>query len=225
MLARRGDARARARRRAAARPGRAEDGALLLPDRDEHARLRVGRRGAGRARPAARRRARGRRERGPRGRRGRLASVLAGGGSGDRGRAALPEDARGARAEAAPPARLRTARPRRHGELRRRACGRSRRSFPGCPAVLALSLNSPYMRGEETGALSARAARLGELPRGAQPPSFASPEDWEAYIEATGTGLHAQLVGRPPASAARHARGADRRPADGASAARRRSPR
>ena len=40
-------------------------------------------------------------------------------GAGDRGRAALPEDARGARAEAAPPARLRPARPRRHGELRR----------------------------------------------------------------------------------------------------------
>ena len=57
---------------------------------------------------------------------------------------------------------------------------------PWLPAVLALSLNSPYMQGAETGALSSRAARLGELPRGAQPPSFASPEEWEAYIEATG---------------------------------------
>lgn len=57
---------------------------------------------------------------------------------------------------------------------------------PWLPAVLALSLNSPYMRGAETGALSSRAARLGELPRGAQPPSFASPEAWEAYIKATG---------------------------------------
>jgi carboxylate-amine ligase len=57
---------------------------------------------------------------------------------------------------------------------------------PWLPAILALSLNSPYMLGAETGALSSRAARLGELPRGAQPPPFASPEEWEAYISATG---------------------------------------
>jgi carboxylate-amine ligase len=57
---------------------------------------------------------------------------------------------------------------------------------PWLPDVLALSLNSPYIQGEETGALSSRAARLGELPRGAQPPAFASPEDWATYIEATG---------------------------------------
>jgi glutamate---cysteine ligase / carboxylate-amine ligase len=57
---------------------------------------------------------------------------------------------------------------------------------PWLPDVLALSLNSPYIHGEETGALSSRAARLGELPRGAQPPAFASPKEWETYIEATG---------------------------------------
>ncbi len=57
---------------------------------------------------------------------------------------------------------------------------------PWLPDVLALSLNSPYIQGAETGALSSRAARLGELPRGAQPPSFASPQDWETYIQATG---------------------------------------
>ena len=58
---------------------------------------------------------------------------------------------------------------------------------PWLPTVLALSLNSPYMQGGETGALSSRAARLAELPRGGEePPSFASPEEWEAYIEATG---------------------------------------
>ena len=57
---------------------------------------------------------------------------------------------------------------------------------PWLPDVLALSLNSPYIQGAETGTLSSRAARLGELPRGAQPPAFASPEDWETYIEATG---------------------------------------
>ena len=57
---------------------------------------------------------------------------------------------------------------------------------PWLPSVLALSLNSPYVDGEETGALSARAGRLGELPRGAEPPSFASPAAWEAHIESTG---------------------------------------
>jgi glutamate---cysteine ligase / carboxylate-amine ligase len=57
---------------------------------------------------------------------------------------------------------------------------------PWLPDVLALSLNSPYIQGAETGALSSRAARLGELPRGAQPPAFASREEWESYIAATG---------------------------------------
>ena len=57
---------------------------------------------------------------------------------------------------------------------------------PWLPDVLALSLNSPYAEGVETGALSARAARLAELPRGAKPPSFASPAAWESYIAATG---------------------------------------
>ena len=57
---------------------------------------------------------------------------------------------------------------------------------PWLPDVLALSLNSPYVQGVESGSLSARAARLGELPRGAQPPYFASPEDWQTYIDATG---------------------------------------
>ena len=120
----------------------------------------------GRARPAARRRPRGCCERGARGRRGRHPSVLAGGGAGDRRRAALPEDARGARPEAPPPARLRAARARRHGELRRRACGRSRRSFPGFRTSSRSRSTRRTCGGEETGALSARAARLGELPRG-----------------------------------------------------------
>lgn len=57
---------------------------------------------------------------------------------------------------------------------------------PWLPSVLALSVNSPYMHGSETGALSSRASRLGELPRGAQPPFFASPEEWTAHVEATG---------------------------------------
>ncbi|MDX6397882.1 MAG: glutamate---cysteine ligase / carboxylate-amine ligase [Gaiellaceae bacterium] len=57
---------------------------------------------------------------------------------------------------------------------------------PWLPAVLALSLNSPYLAGEETGVLSARAGRLLELPRGGPPPPFASPEDWARRIAATG---------------------------------------
>jgi glutamate---cysteine ligase / carboxylate-amine ligase len=57
---------------------------------------------------------------------------------------------------------------------------------PWLPDILALSLNSPYIQGAETGTLSSRAARLAELPRGSQPPAFASPEEWETYIEATG---------------------------------------
>jgi glutamate---cysteine ligase / carboxylate-amine ligase len=57
---------------------------------------------------------------------------------------------------------------------------------PWLPAVLALSLNSPWLGGEEPGALSARAARLLELPRAGEPPRFASQDDWEATITATG---------------------------------------
>jgi carboxylate-amine ligase len=57
---------------------------------------------------------------------------------------------------------------------------------PRLPSVLALSLNSPYLVGAETGALSSRAARLLELPRAGEPPPFASPEQWQAAIAATG---------------------------------------
>jgi carboxylate-amine ligase len=57
---------------------------------------------------------------------------------------------------------------------------------PWLPAVLALSLNSPWLDGEERGALSVRAARLLELPRAGAPPRLESPADWEAAIAATG---------------------------------------
>jgi len=57
---------------------------------------------------------------------------------------------------------------------------------PWLPAVLALSLNSPYLAGAETGVLSSRAARLLELPRGGPPPQLASPEEWAAEVEASG---------------------------------------
>lgn len=50
------------------------------------------------------------------------------------------------------------------------------------PAVLALSCNSPFLDGEDTGMLSNRAAVLAELPRGGAPPAFASYADWDAWV-------------------------------------------
>jgi carboxylate-amine ligase len=50
------------------------------------------------------------------------------------------------------------------------------------PAVLALSCNSPFLDGVETGMLSNRAGVLAELPRGGAPPAFASFADWEAWV-------------------------------------------
>jgi carboxylate-amine ligase len=47
------------------------------------------------------------------------------------------------------------------------------------PEVLALSANSPYRDGEESGLRSSRAGRLGELPRAAAPPVFETWADWE----------------------------------------------
>ena len=57
---------------------------------------------------------------------------------------------------------------------------------PWLPSLLALSLNSPYLSGSETGVLSSRAGRLLELPRGGPPPAFATEADWEAEIAASG---------------------------------------
>jgi glutamate---cysteine ligase / carboxylate-amine ligase len=51
------------------------------------------------------------------------------------------------------------------------------------PVVLAVSANSPYVAGRETGLASARAEILGLLPRSAAPPVFASYEEWEAFAE------------------------------------------
>ncbi|HEX6699426.1 MAG TPA: YbdK family carboxylate-amine ligase [Gaiellaceae bacterium] len=51
------------------------------------------------------------------------------------------------------------------------------------PLVLALSVNSPYLAGVETGLLSNRAVALGELPRSGAPPAFRSYADWEAWVE------------------------------------------
>lgn len=51
------------------------------------------------------------------------------------------------------------------------------------PAVLAVSCNSPFLDGVETGMLSNRAGVLAELPRGGAPPAFSSSADWEAWAD------------------------------------------
>ena len=51
------------------------------------------------------------------------------------------------------------------------------------PLVLALSANSPYSGGEETGMASYRAEILGLLPRRGAPPSLASFAEWEELMD------------------------------------------
>jgi glutamate---cysteine ligase / carboxylate-amine ligase len=55
--------------------------------------------------------------------------------------------------------------------------------LPWLPVVLALSANSPYLAGEETGLLSTRAEVLGILPRSGAPPAFGSYAAWAAFVE------------------------------------------
>ena len=55
--------------------------------------------------------------------------------------------------------------------------------LPWLPVVLALSVNSPYLSGEETGLLSNRAEILTQLPRAGAPPAFRSYSDWEQFVE------------------------------------------
>jgi carboxylate-amine ligase len=52
--------------------------------------------------------------------------------------------------------------------------------------LLRLSANSPYLAGEETGALSSRLQTLRRLPRGGPPPPLATLADWEAAVAASG---------------------------------------
>jgi carboxylate-amine ligase len=55
--------------------------------------------------------------------------------------------------------------------------------LPWLPVVLALSANSPYLSGRETGLLSTRAEILGILPRRGAPPPFAGYDEWERFVE------------------------------------------
>jgi carboxylate-amine ligase len=51
------------------------------------------------------------------------------------------------------------------------------------PVVLAVSANSPFVDGRDTGMLSNRAGLLAELPRAGGPPAFGSYDAWEAWVE------------------------------------------
>ena len=55
--------------------------------------------------------------------------------------------------------------------------------LPWLPLLLALSANSPYLGGAETGLLSSRAEVLATLPRSGAPPVFGSYADWERFVE------------------------------------------
>jgi carboxylate-amine ligase len=55
--------------------------------------------------------------------------------------------------------------------------------LPWLPVVLALSANSPFLGGDETGLASSRAEVLAELPRAAAPPVFDTYGAWEAFVE------------------------------------------
>ena len=152
--------------------------------------------------------------RGPRRRGGGVASVLAARGAGDRARAALPEDARGA----GPIAR---------GQL---VCGlhvhvgmesfdalparRSTAILPWLPAVLALSAQLAVPRGRGDGCALAARRRLRRAARVRRAAACSGRGGRGRRSRGGRRRLHADLVGRTAASAARDARGADRRPAD-----------
>jgi glutamate---cysteine ligase / carboxylate-amine ligase len=55
--------------------------------------------------------------------------------------------------------------------------------LPWLPLVLALSANSPWFEGRETGLMSTRAEVLAQLPRSGAPPAFGSYDGWERFVE------------------------------------------
>jgi glutamate---cysteine ligase / carboxylate-amine ligase len=54
--------------------------------------------------------------------------------------------------------------------------------LPWLPLVLAVSANSPYLAGRETGLASNRAELLALLPRSGAPPHLADRESWERFV-------------------------------------------
>ncbi|MDQ3163308.1 MAG: YbdK family carboxylate-amine ligase [Actinomycetota bacterium] len=65
--------------------------------------------------------------------------------------------------------------------------------LPWLPAVLALSANSPYLEHAAPGVLSARAARLLELPRAGAPPVLSDRMAWERVVESTASGDYTKI--------------------------------
>ena len=61
--------------------------------------------------------------------------------------------------------------------------GRARGGPSWLPLVLALSANSPFLAGRESGLASTRAEILAFLPRAGAPPVFSSYEEWESFAE------------------------------------------
>ena len=61
--------------------------------------------------------------------------------------------------------------------------GRLEGVLPWLPLVLAVSANSPYFEGAETGLASTRAELLALLPRSGAPPAFADYEAWARFAE------------------------------------------
>jgi carboxylate-amine ligase len=69
--------------------------------------------------------------------------------------------------------------------------------LPWLPTLLALSANSPFVEGEDSGVRSARAARLAELPRGGPPPVLRSWAAWEAATGPDYTRMHWDIRPHP----------------------------
>ena len=151
--------------------------------------------------------------RGTRRRRVGLASVLDPGGAADRRRAPVPEDGRGARCDREGPARLRSPCSRRHGELR--CLSPHARRDPAVAAGIARALGElavPRRRGDRRPLVAALAA----APAAPRRPAATAGDGGGlgGCGRRSRSRLHPHLVGRTAASAARDARGPDRRPGD-----------
>jgi carboxylate-amine ligase len=68
---------------------------------------------------------------------------------------------------------------------------------PWLPTLLALSANSPFAEGEDTGRWSARAERLLAMPTGGTPPVLRGWDDWEAATGGDSTRRHWDAWPRP----------------------------
>jgi carboxylate-amine ligase len=68
---------------------------------------------------------------------------------------------------------------------------------PWLPTLLALSANSPFAEGKDTGRRSERAERLLEMPTGGTPPVLDSWDDWSAATQGDSTRRHWDCWPRP----------------------------